>query len=51
MSTKLITPLTKKGEHESGTAVSRKSIAAFVSTIIENPELYQMENLGIGKPV
>jgi uncharacterized protein YbjT (DUF2867 family) len=42
--------LTKKGEPESGTAISRKSIAAFISTIIENPGLHQRENLGISKP-
>jgi uncharacterized protein YbjT (DUF2867 family) len=42
--------ITHKGEPEQGTAVSRKSIAAFISTIIENPELYKNENLGISKP-
>ena len=42
--------LTKKGEPESGTAISRKSIAVFISTIIENPGLHQRENLGISKP-
>lgn len=41
--------LTKKGEPEKGTAVSRKSIAAFVATIIQNPELHHNENLGISK--
>lgn len=39
--------ITKKEEPEKGTAISRKGIAAFVSTIIENPELYKRENLGI----
>ncbi|MBK8152977.1 MAG: NAD(P)H-binding protein [Saprospiraceae bacterium] len=31
--------LTQKGEPETGTAISRKSIATFISTIIEKPEL------------
>ena len=43
--------LTKKGEPEKGTAISRKSIAAFISTIIENPGLHKNENLGISKPI
>lgn len=43
--------LTKKGEPEKGSAISRKSIAAFVATIIQNPELHKNENLGISKPV
>lgn len=42
--------LTRKGEPESGSAISRKSIAAFVASIIENPELHKNENLGISKP-
>ena len=42
--------LTTKGEPEKGTAISRKSIAAFVATIVENPELWKNENLGISKP-
>ena len=42
--------ITHKGEPEQGTAVSRKSIATFISTIVENPELYKNENLGISKP-
>jgi uncharacterized protein YbjT (DUF2867 family) len=42
--------LTKKGEPEKGTAISRKSIAAFIATIIENPEKHSRENLGIAKP-
>jgi hypothetical protein len=40
--------ITLKGEPEKGTAVSRKSIATFIATIIENPELH--ENVGISKP-
>ncbi|MGE5448483.1 MAG: NAD(P)H-binding protein [Bacteroidales bacterium] len=42
--------LTKKGEPEKGTAISRKSIADFIATIVENPELRKGENLGIAKP-
>jgi uncharacterized protein YbjT (DUF2867 family) len=42
--------LTQKGEPEKGTAISRKSIAAFISTLIEKPELHIKENLGISKP-
>ena len=42
--------LTRKGEPERGQAISRKSIASFVSTMIENPDLYINENLGISKP-
>lgn len=42
--------LTRKGEPESGTAISRKSIAAFISTLIENTGLLIKENLGISKP-
>jgi len=42
--------LTQKGEPETGSAISRKSIAAFVATIIENPDLYKNKNLGISKP-
>ena len=42
--------ITKKGQAEMGSAISRKSIAAFIATIVENPELHKNENLGIGKP-
>ena len=42
--------ITRKRQPEKGTAVSRKSIAAFISTIVENPELHKNENLGISKP-
>jgi uncharacterized protein YbjT (DUF2867 family) len=41
--------VTHKGEPETGRAVSRKSIAAFIATIIENPVLYSKENVGISK--
>lgn len=42
--------LTKKGEPEKGKAVSRKSIARFVSDSIAEPEKHIGENLGIAKP-
>ncbi|NMH28654.1 NAD(P)H-binding protein [Flavobacterium silvaticum] len=42
--------LTQKGQPETGGAISRKSIAAFIGTLIENPQLHQNENLGISKP-
>jgi uncharacterized protein YbjT (DUF2867 family) len=41
--------ITRKGEPETGSAVSRKSIAAFVASIIEDPALYENANLGISK--
>jgi len=42
--------ITHKGEPETGTAISRKSIAAFISSIVENPGLYKKNNVGISKP-
>ncbi len=42
--------LTKKGTPETGSAISRKSIAAFISELVKNPENYIKENLGISKP-
>jgi len=42
--------ITYKGEPEKGTAISRKSIAAFIATIVENPDLHKKQNLGISKP-
>ncbi|MGZ3952306.1 MAG: NAD(P)H-binding protein [Flavisolibacter sp.] len=42
--------LTRKGEPEKGQAISRKSIAAFITEIIKAPEKYSRENLGIAKP-
>jgi uncharacterized protein YbjT (DUF2867 family) len=42
--------ITHKGEPETGTAISRRSIAAFISSIVENPGLYKKDNLGISKP-
>lgn len=42
--------LTHKGEPEKGSVISRKSIAAFISEIVNNPDKYRRENLGINKP-
>jgi uncharacterized protein YbjT (DUF2867 family) len=42
--------ITHKGEPEIGSAISRKSIAAFIASLIENPDLYKNDNLGISKP-
>jgi uncharacterized protein YbjT (DUF2867 family) len=42
--------ITKKGEPEIGSAISRKSIASFISNIVKQPDLYKNENLGISKP-
>lgn len=41
--------ITQKSEPEIGGAVSRKSIADLVAKIIENPQLYHNENIGISK--
>ena len=42
--------LTKKGEPEKGSVISQKSIAAFITKLIEAPEQYSRQNLGINKP-
>jgi uncharacterized protein YbjT (DUF2867 family) len=42
--------ITYKGERETGKALSRKSIAAFIATVVENPALYSNINVGISKP-
>lgn len=42
--------LTRKGEPEKGTAISRKSIATFIARIVEAPDRWINENLGISKP-
>lgn len=42
--------LTKKGEPETGSAISRKSIAAFVAKLVQDPKQYLKQNLGISKP-
>lgn len=41
--------ITNKDEPE--ISVSRKSIAAFIATIIKNPKFHKNENLGISKPI
>jgi uncharacterized protein YbjT (DUF2867 family) len=41
---------TRKGEPEKGSVVSQKSLAAFISRIIESPGKYSHTNLGINKP-
>lgn len=43
--------ITRKGEPEKGTAISRKSIAAFIATVIEDPAKWKNENIGISKIV
>jgi uncharacterized protein YbjT (DUF2867 family) len=42
--------ITQKGTPEKGSAISRKSIAAFIATLVQNPDLHENENLGISKP-
>lgn len=42
--------ITQKGTPEKGSAISRKSIAAFVATVVRNPQIHKNENLGISKP-
>lgn len=42
--------VTQKGKPETGSAISRKSIADFVSKLMINPNLHVKENLGISKP-
>ncbi|GAA3974859.1 NAD(P)H-binding protein [Mucilaginibacter dorajii] len=42
--------ITYKGEAEKGSVISQKSLAAFITKVIENPEDYTRSNLGINKP-
>lgn len=42
--------LTKKGEVFKGTETSRASLGRFIANIVENPQLYIRENLGISQP-
>ena len=42
--------LTQKGEPEKGSVISHKSLATFITKIIESPEIFIRENLGINKP-
>ena len=41
---------TRKGEPEKGSVVSQKSLATLITKIIETPEQYTRENLGVNKP-
>jgi len=40
----------RKGEPEKGSVISQKSLATFISMIIEHPVNYVGENLGVNKP-
>lgn len=42
--------ITHKGEPETGSAIARKSIAAFIANLVQHPELEKRQNLGISKP-
>jgi uncharacterized protein YbjT (DUF2867 family) len=42
--------ITRKGKPEKGSVISQKSLAAFIVKVIETPEKYIRENLGINKP-
>jgi len=42
--------LTHKGKPEKGSVISQKSLAAFIVELIEQPDLYVGESLGINKP-
>ncbi len=42
--------ITRKGEPEKGSVISQKSLATFISTIVDHPKMYSIENLGIHKP-
>ena len=41
---------TRKGEPEKGSVISQKSLATLITNIIESPEKYIRENLGVNKP-
>ena len=40
----------RKGEPEKGSVISQKSLATLITKIIESPEKYVRENLGVNKP-
>ncbi len=42
--------LTEKGQPEKGSVISQKSLATFITCIIESPDQHVRENLGINKP-
>ena len=41
---------TRKGEPERGSLISQKSLATLIAKIVESPEEYSRENLGVNKP-
>jgi hypothetical protein len=41
---------TRKGQPEKGSVISQKSLATMIADIIESPEKYRRENLGVNKP-
>src|ERR1044072_423134 len=41
---------TRKGEPERGSVIYQKSLATLITKIIESPEKYARENLGVNKP-
>jgi hypothetical protein len=41
---------TRKGGMEKGSVISQKSLATLIANIIESPEKYVRENLGVNKP-
>jgi uncharacterized protein YbjT (DUF2867 family) len=41
---------TRKGEPEKGSVISQQSLATLITKIIESPEKYIRENLGVNKP-
>jgi uncharacterized protein YbjT (DUF2867 family) len=41
---------TRKGEPEKGSVISQKSLATLITKIIDSPEKYIRENLGVNKP-
>lgn len=41
---------TRKGEPEKGSVISQKSLATLITRIIDEPEKYVRENLGVNKP-
>jgi uncharacterized protein YbjT (DUF2867 family) len=42
--------ITKKSEPEKGSVISQKSLATFIAKIIQSPEQFINQNLGINKP-
>lgn len=42
--------ITRKGEPEKGSVIAQESLATFIAHLIESPDTYVRENLGINKP-